>query len=521
MCYDKFNNSNGGIFVNSTKRAAAALLSLLLLLTMLVACDTAGGDESSAVSANTSYAVEQGPLDHIETQDLDLVLNVLVEGDYRTTYASTEVLPHEKNASLLNEMIEERNNLLEAKLGVTLNEIRTSESSTMTDLLKNNHLSGSMLYDIAMPYFHDAAQLAPDGLFLNLYDYDEQIRFEADYWDNRCAEDVSVAGKLYFTTGDLSLLTFDCTHCLIFNKTLLKDLGIEENPYQLVKDGEWTIDKLHEMAKQATYDSDGVTGMTYKDTWGLFVNGNYATSLFVASGERLSRKNADDMPIITVDSENAVRVMDKIVSLFSDPSSTILIESFATEATAGGGSCWTEATRAVAEDRALFRSMAVIDLKDLEQYADVDYGILPSPKFSADQENYECYVSCLYASCITIPASTAASPEHIALALEVLNAASHETVKDAYYETILKKRSLKDDESEEVLDILFDNRVYDLGAIYGWGQTTGIYDPDSLTNFLNEIAKSGQNTFASKWESIKGKVEAGMQQTIDVFEAMG
>ena len=77
-------------------------------------------------------------LDHIETQDLSLVLNVLVEGDYRTTYASTEVLAHEKNPSLLNEMIEERNNMLEAKLGVTLNEIRTAESSTMTDLLRNN-----------------------------------------------------------------------------------------------------------------------------------------------------------------------------------------------------------------------------------------------------------------------------------------------------------------------------------------------------------------------------------------------
>lgn len=184
------------------------------------------------------------------------------------------------------------------------------------------------------PYFHDAAQLAPDGLFLNLYDFDEQINFDAPYWDSRCAEDVSVAGKLYFTTGDLSLLTFDCTHCLIFNKKLMRDLGIEENPYQLVLDGEWTIDKLHEMAKQATYDSDGVTGMTYKDTWGMFINQNYATSLFIASGERLSRKDEDDMPIITVNSENAVRVMDKIVSLFSDKSSTILIESFATEATA-------------------------------------------------------------------------------------------------------------------------------------------------------------------------------------------
>lgn len=89
---------------------------------------------------------------------------------------------------------------------------------------------------------------------------------------------------------------------------------------------------------------------------------------------------------------------------------------------------------------------------------------------------------------------------------------------DAYYETILKKRSLKDDESERVLDILFENRVYDLGAIYGWGQTTGIFDADSLTNFLNGIAVSGQNTFASKWETIEGKVKTGMEQTIAAYE---
>ena len=162
--------------------------------------------------------------------------------------------------------------------------------------------------------------------------------------------------------------------------------------------------------------------------------------------------------------------------------------------------------------------MAVIDLKELDEYADLDYGILPSPKFSADQEDYECYVSTVYASCIAIPATPAAEPEQIALALEVLNAASSVTVHDAYYETILKKRSLKDDESERVLDILFENRVYDLGAIYGWGQTTGIFDADSLTNFLNGIAVSGQNTFASKWETIEGKVKTGMEQTIAAYE---
>ena len=58
------------------------------------------------------------------------MLNVLVEGDYRTTYASTEVLPHEKNASLLNEMIEERNNLLEAKQVVALDRKSTRLNSS-------------------------------------------------------------------------------------------------------------------------------------------------------------------------------------------------------------------------------------------------------------------------------------------------------------------------------------------------------------------------------------------------------
>lgn len=283
-------------------------------------------------------------------------------------------------------------------------------------------------------------------------------------------------------------------------------------------DGEWTIDKLHEMARAATSDSDGETGMTYEDTWGFFVNLNYATSLFVGSGERLSQKDEDDMPIITVNTERAITVMDKIVELYGDQASTIQIESFATEASGNGTDCWAEATRAVAEGRALFRSMAIVDLHELDDYEDVNYGILPTPKFTADQEEYHCNVSTIYASSIAIPSQTPNNPEDIAIALEALAAASSVTVRDAYYNNILKTRSLQDDESEKMLDIMFENRVYDLGAIYGWGQTTGIYDPDSLTNFLNYIATSGQNTFASKWQSIQSKVEQGLKETLEQYE---
>ena len=121
---------------------------------------------------------------------------------------------------------------------------------------------------------------------------------------------------------------------------------------------------------------------------------------------------------------------------------------------------------------------------------------------------------------MAIPAQTPNKPEDIALTLEALAAASSVTVRDAYYNNILKTRSLQDDESEKMLDIMFENRVYDLGAIYGWGQTTGIYDPDSLTNFLNYIATSGQNTFASKWQSIQPKVEQGLKETLEQYEKL-
>ena len=36
---------------------------------------------------------------------------------------------------------------------------------------RNDNISGTKLYDIVMPYFNDAAMLAPEGMFLNLYDY--------------------------------------------------------------------------------------------------------------------------------------------------------------------------------------------------------------------------------------------------------------------------------------------------------------------------------------------------------------
>ena len=70
-----------------------------------------------------------------------------------------------------------------------------------------------------------------------------------------------------------------------------------------------------------------------------------------------------------------------------------------------------------------------------------------------------------------------------------------------------------------MLDIIFNNRVYDLGVIYGWGGANQ-YDTNSIGNFMNAIAFNGGQsmTFASTLESISGKIQSDLEEDIAYFK---
>lgn len=50
---------------------------------------------------------------------------------------------------------------------------------------------------------------------------------------------------LYFAVSDLSLTAFDLTWCLMFNEMKMEELNMDK-PYDLVRNGKWTLDKFHE-----------------------------------------------------------------------------------------------------------------------------------------------------------------------------------------------------------------------------------------------------------------------------------
>ncbi|MEG2118051.1 MAG: hypothetical protein RRY76_02485, partial [Clostridia bacterium] len=125
-----------------------------------------------------------------------------------------------------------------------------------------------------------------------------------------------------------------------------------------------------------------------------------------------------------------------------------------------------------------------------------------------DQSRYYSYISVIYATCCAIPTFNP-DPETAALVLEALSASSTNTVKKQYYDRILKAQKINDAEGEKMLDFIFDNRIYDLGAIYNWGK---------LRDFLIPICIDGTDTFTAKYSSEQDLINEEIKNTLDFLK---
>ncbi len=494
---------------------------LLLALGALAACESLEGTSSDSTSSAESSGEESRPLfsNLPEKKYGGETVTFLVEGDYQTTYMSVEILPKETSDSRLQDAISARNDLVEEAFDVVIDEVRAENFGDLVERVRQDSAAGSRAYDVVMPYMSDAATLAQDGLLYDLRTL-ENIHLGESYYDQGSVRDLSIAGKNYFVTGDISLLKWDVTHVLEFNKDMIRDYYLE-NPYELVESGRWTIDKLHEMAREVTEDSDGEPGMGHLDTYGFLVNRNFVSSMFIGCGQRFSVKNGEDEPELAVYSTASTAVFDKIFELVNDQSATGMIDNdasgFSIGAKAAGKTVWVAADESTANQRALFHAASLHGILGMGEY-DCNFGILPTPKLDEGQDDYYCRVSTLYASCITIPKAVR-DAEMSAVIADAMTQASTSTVRDAYIDVIMKKRKIQDSESERMLDIIFESCVYDFGSIYNWGGTSE-YDVNSITGFVNDVAFSGVNDFTSRWQKISSAVQSALESTIDTYREL-
>ena len=160
------------------------------------------------------------------------------------------------------------------------------------------------------------------------------------------------------------------------------------------------------------------------------------------------------------------------------------------------------------DGHALFTNSSFFQISSIRDAA-TDFGIIPYPKYDETQDKY--YSRIEGCELFGVP-KTNTDPEMAAVILEAMACESLNSVIPAYYEVALKVKFTRDDESAEMLDLAFENRVFDYGDTI---LATEFRDGAIHMAFVNN-----NTNIVSTLESVKNKCEAKLDEYNKAFQAL-
>ena len=491
----------------TSKKILAILIIVAMTALIFTSCDEINED-TQTTTAESSLQKEDGEvalLPDLPEYDWErATLRVLTENAGSAgsidgvavksdeAWIPRDIAAEEETGDPINDAVYRRNRALEEKYNFTVEQVFSTSDNIVTSV-KRAVAAGDDYFDIVSVAIGSAGYLlAPAGCFVDLFNVN-YLDFEKPWWDKNAIADISIGKKLFFASGDFTLVTKDATSAMLFNKKLLEDFGLE-SPYELVRNNQWTIGKLTEMARNATGDLDG-DGTMYWETDRFGFTYSTMMPMIHAFGERYVSKNENDLPVLTMGSERYYLASDAWHEFIS--SGVMGGPPYEMPGAAG----LTDGERIFIDNRALFMSSNIMSVEKLRGM-DTDFGILPMPKLNEHQEKWGNSVVIFYAQVLAIPNfHDIDALDRIGFMLEAVSAESRYTVMPAYYDIQLKGKFARDEESSEMLDIIFNSMVYDIGLIYGW---------------IGNVNTSS----ASGLESSRDMIEAAMQKTVDAFAAL-
>jgi len=482
-----------------SNKALSLLLALLTLSALFASC---GGSDtaSDTTAANTGDVSDtsdvktepQNPLDELDEADFNGEDFVFLVND-TGYFAAYDLVVEKMDGELINDSIYQRNSIIQERYNVKIAEHRTD---TVPAELTKAITAGDDSYDASFVNNKSSA-LAKEGHFLDFNDI-PNIDPTASWWDSDIYRDYAMGGRSYFMTGDISLMDDDCALMIQFNKYIMDQLG-EDYPYELVNNMEWTWDIFNEMSAKAYLDINGNGETDQEDRYGLTYANDHIKYYYQGFGIRFSTVSTEENPIpeIIRPDDRSVSAVEKMMSFFNSKTLGFSLNKL----NSGDMIPHTYSRVQFVNDQYLFAISSPItfsEFRDMEH----DFGFLPFPTFDESQERY--YTPIDTAVTMLIVPVTNTNIENTGLLLEAMAIQSGITIKPNYYETLLKRKYSRDDESEKMLDIIMTQRTYDLVFVYNWG---------GLQNILTNLVISGSNDFVSRYESLIGAAEAEVEKS--------
>lgn len=447
--------------MNKSMKRLTALLILSGLAASIASCgsDSPEPIESTADAPTETTAAPEKAFPSLP-DDLRFsgeTINVLIRKDSGTNSVlwKNEFDVEAQTGDVVNDAVWKRNQTVSEFLDLKINYEKIpgawNDKDDFLSTVRTSIMASDSAWDLIGSYQYYTPTLVTEGLYKNLYDY-PYIDYSAEWWPDDFIDTIALKDKLYFITGSIALSSSRDMIVTFFNKKLADDFGIK--PYELVKNGDWTIDKANELASLVAGDLNGDGKMTLgEDRFGYM---NYSVGEYLVSGgTKPSDKNSEGFPEYRLTDERYVDVVTKLQSLLFDCKGAVSYPD---------SSAYAQRNSIFKNDQVLF---FVTGLAQSDEFRDMnsDFGIIPIVKLDKEQENYYTRLADSY-TVFGVPVDSGKDDELVGAFLEAMAYEGYKTVSPAYYSTVLKDKISRNTESIEMLEMIQKNLVYTFDYLY-------------------------------------------------------
>ena len=456
-----------------------------------IADTTDGVNAETENPANDRLNTPDNLPDGLDFGDASLVL-LTRTGDDDT---KREFIAEKNDADVVSSAVFERNSLVEDRLHIRLEIIESSDTrhdgNTINTMLAKTVSSGTDEYDLIANHMSRTTTSVLAGYLHNLsqFDYLDQ---DMPWWNSSYSEEVSVEGRQYLAVGELALSYTSGMYAMFYNKSLWAESHGESELYDLVKNDAWTLDALITYTADYNRDLNGDGSIDGEDICGLYYQRSSIMSdaMAGAAGVRFTRVTDGEYEFI-LNNERTLNFVEKMkLLLFENDGVVMEPDDF------------PNSLKKLSEDTALFTVNMLGGTTYLREMEN-DYGILPLPKLTAEQESYTGFVHNGF-SVFGIPA-TVKDGDRVTAFLEAMAAESYRRVTYAYYDTALKVQYARDPVAAEMLDIISAGVVFDFAYVYNQSLNTAAA---CFRGMLSDTASIGKA--ASTIKSLERSTEKSM-----------
>ncbi len=446
-----------------TLRVIALLLAAVLLLPLFAACGESKentDDPAKTGEPATADGASHSAGDEIETEADDGKSHTELPADlnfggasYRiqniecASYYDT-IIALEQTGDKLNDAIYDRDARLMTDMNFVFEEVVVPNDSAV-NTIRQIVSSGDDAFEQYVSVDWRGYTLAQEGIALPISAL-PYVDVEREYWAQSIHKDMSIRGKLYYAFGDHNLSTYDSVNLLLFNKSIAADLSLRDH-YEAILEGAWTLDLMQANMMLATNDANGDGQWTDADTYGITSASKQVLPCFwIAAGLRCIDKDEEDVPYFALTgSEKFEDLYQRILSMMHNDHLLFMSDSlpdYANNTVFIGGTILYN----------IVRTAFLHFYRDM----DIDYGIIPYPKYDETQETYYSRTEGAY---IHIYPITLTQYELAGAVTEAMACESRNMVIPVYYDEVLKSKYTRDRNSTAMLDLIYGNRFYDLG----------------------------------------------------------